>query len=286
MSEEEFGQEFDRVARAAMMALGQVREALSRRAAERDRQRQQAMQAAIREQEQRTARVRELVGRQDFWAKPSGERVANAATLGATLYATDKNAAAIYDTVRDQAYARYGVDVDELRSRFPESEDARRAALLHAIDDRLAALRNEQLARDERAAAADRRLEADAERQRADEAAENGRAGTQDAHAHDQAADALDHDATSYETNADGHAMDRDLHRSAAAPEDATANAADGGGTLGAPTTPAGRVRQQVGESYPQSAKQALAQSPRVRAPKPKKAKQQRAPQRTAGLSR
>lgn len=106
MSDEEVGQEFDRVMRAAMMALGQVREAMSRRVADRDRQAQQQSAAALREQEQRTAQLRQIVGRQEFWDNATGERVANAATYGATLYNTDRNAATIYDTVRDQAHAR------------------------------------------------------------------------------------------------------------------------------------------------------------------------------------
>lgn len=300
MSEEEFGQEFDRVIRAAMMALGQIREAQSRRAAARDREQMAATQAAVREQEQRTAQLRQIVGRQDFWDNATGARVANAATVGATLYNTDKNAAAVYDTVRDQSFKRFGVDVDELRSRFPDSEDARRSALTHAIDDRLAELRDEQLARDERAAAAERQQDATAERDLGDTAAQAGPAGAVDAAAHDAAADELEHDADDHEVAADGHEEARDRHHADANTEQAsaashrtdgdpsTSTAAVEGASSRTPATPAGEARQQLGTSYPQTAKQALAKSSRKRPPKGKSqaSKQQPTRPRSSGLSR
>jgi hypothetical protein len=138
MSEEEdlVGTDIDRAIRAAMMSAGQVAE------------------AAVREQAQVTRSVLDQVGREAFWATANGERVANAATYGATLSSVDPGARDVYEIVREQAHARYGIDVDTLRAQFPDSEDKRRDALMHAVDDYLAASREEAAAQADRAAAA------------------------------------------------------------------------------------------------------------------------------------
>ncbi len=295
MSEEEVGQEFDRVARAAMMALGQVREAMSRRAAERDRQAQVQSAAAIREQEQRTAQLRQIVGRQDFWDNATGERVANAATYGATLYNVDRNAATIYDTVRDQAHARFGINVDEIRAQHPDSEEARRDALMHAVDDRLAAMRDDALGRDDRAAAADLQDEARAQREQgADDEREAGEA-TPESERHERSADRLDSEADVDLANEYGHEQDHDRHLNDAGVDDAAAAretssmpepVAEHEAPRAPATTAAGHAREALDSSYPQSAKRALASSARGRAPKAKSAKQQQARERTSGLSR
>lgn len=156
MSEEEdlVGTDIDRAIRAAMMSAGQVAEAVKRAGQERDRGLAERAQAAVREQAQVTRSVRDQVGREAFWATANGERVANAATYGATLSSVDPGARDVYEIVREQAHARYGIDVDSLRAQFPDSEDKRRDALVHAVDDYLAASREEAAAQADRAAAA------------------------------------------------------------------------------------------------------------------------------------
>jgi hypothetical protein len=156
MSEEEdlVGTDIDRAIRAAMMSAGQVAEAVKRAGQERDRNLAERAQAAVREQAQVTRSVHDQVGREAFWATANGERVANAATYGATLSSVDPGARDVYEIVREQAHARYGIDVDSLRAQFPDSEDKRRDALMHAVDDYLAASREEAAAQADRAAAA------------------------------------------------------------------------------------------------------------------------------------
>lgn len=156
MSEEEdlVGTDIDRAIRAAMMSAGQVAEAVKRAGQERDRGLAERAQAAVREQAQVTRSVHDQVGREAFWATANGERVANAATYGATLSSVDPGARDVYEIVREQVHARYGIDVDSLRAQFPDSEDKRRDALMHAVDDYLAASREEAAAQADRAAAA------------------------------------------------------------------------------------------------------------------------------------
>jgi hypothetical protein len=156
MSEEEdlVGTDIDRAIRAAMMSAGQVAEAVKRAGQERGRNLAERAQAAVREQAQITRSVHDQVGREAFWATANGERVANAATYGATLSSVDPGARDVYEIVREQAHARYGIDVDSLRTQFPDSEDKRRDALMHAVDDYLAASREEAAAQADRAAAA------------------------------------------------------------------------------------------------------------------------------------
>jgi len=156
MSEEEdlVGTDIDRAIRAAMMSAGQVAEAVKRAGQERDRNLAERAQAAVREQAQVTRSVHDQVGREAFWATANGERVANAATYGATLSSVDPGARDVYEIVREQAHARYGIDVDSLRAQFPDSEDKRRDALMHAVDDYLAASREEAAAQADRASAA------------------------------------------------------------------------------------------------------------------------------------
>ena len=156
MSEEEdlVGTDIDRAIRAAMMSAGQVAEAVKRAGQERDRRQAQQAQAAVREQADITRNVHSQVGREAFWATADGERVANAASYGATLSSVDPGARDVYEIVREQAHQRYGIDVDSIRAQFPDSEDKRRDALMHAVDDYLAASREEAAAQADRAAAA------------------------------------------------------------------------------------------------------------------------------------
>jgi hypothetical protein len=157
MSEEEdlVGTDIDRAIRAAMMSAGQVAEAVKRVGQERDRGLAERAQAAVREQAQVTRSVLDQVGRDAFWAAANGERIANAATYGATLSNVDPGARDVYEIVREQAHQRYGIDVDSLRAQFPDSEDRRRDALMNAVDDYLAASREEKAAETDRARAAE-----------------------------------------------------------------------------------------------------------------------------------
>ena len=156
MSEEEdlVGTDIDRAIRAAMMSAGQVAEAVKRAGQERDRRQAEQAQAAVREQADITRNVHSQVGREAFWATADGERVANAASYGATLSSVDPGARDVYEIVREQTHQRYGIDVDSIRAQFPDSEDKRRDALMHAVDDYLAASREEAAAQADRAAAA------------------------------------------------------------------------------------------------------------------------------------
>lgn len=151
MDEEDvIGNEFDRVLRAAAMSAGQAAEAFRRRSQARDEAARADVLQKQRDQDSLTATIYERVQRDEFWRNANGERVANAATYGATLYNHDPKAREIYEIVRERTHAHFGINVDELRAAHPENEEARRNALLNAVDDRLAALRADREAADER----------------------------------------------------------------------------------------------------------------------------------------
>lgn len=160
MDEEDvIGNEFDRVLRAAAMGAGQAAEGLRRRAQARDEAARADVMQKQRDQASLTATIYERVQRDEFWRNANGERVANAATYGATLYNHYPKAREIYEIVRERTNSQFGLNVDELRAAHPENEEARRNALLNAVDDRLAALRADREAADDRSEAARERDE-------------------------------------------------------------------------------------------------------------------------------
>ncbi len=160
MDEEDvIGNEFDRVLRAAAMSAGQTAEAIRRRGQARDEAARADLLQKQREQSDLTSNIYDRVQRDEFWRNANGERVANAATYSATLYNHDPKAREIYEIVRDRTQDRFGINIDELRAAHPENEEARRNALLNAVDDRLAALRADQEAADDRSEAARERDE-------------------------------------------------------------------------------------------------------------------------------
>lgn len=290
MSEEEdlVGADIDRAIRAAMMGAGQVAEAVKRAGQERDRALAERAQAAVRDQAQVTRSVRDQVGRDTFWDTATGERIANAATYGATLSNVDPGARDIYEIVREQTHQRYGVDLDSLRAKFPDSEDRRRDALMHAVDDYLAASREEAAARADRAAAA-AALEREGDDAERAEVGDDGAATTPDAledaearqsaqeAAQDATADAAGHEGERDRLHAEGaaeesvahtHEQESRLTARAAAPREASAAIAGDPTASGARTSAAARVSKVAATSYPKGASQTLTESRRTAAPK------------------
>lgn len=266
--EDEVGQEFDRVLRSLMMGGGQMREQLARAQMSKDQQVRENALAQIRQREQETNRLHSMVSRESFWATANGERVANAATYGATLYNTDPNAAAVYDIVSEKVQQRYGINVHKLRAEHPVSEDERHAALLHAVDDRLAAARD-------RDAADQARARADSLEQQAAEARDESRPANEDEQALDDRAGQLDDRAEDERTAAATLDADADRAASHAAGDESSARTAE-----------RGTVHEQVSASYPKSANATLAQSRKVKQPKSRSKKSNTRPGRGSGLSR
>lgn len=279
--EDEVGQEFDRVLRSVMMGGGQVREQLARAAAAKDQRTREAAQEQLRDRERETARLKDMVSRDSFWASANGERVANAATYGATLYNTDPNAAAVYDIVREKAHERYGINVDQLRAGHREGEDARHNALLHAVDDRLAATRDREEA--ERALSYGRDLEQEADAVREDGKIEDAELSADDATAPATERRTSESDATTElderadEKHSEGEQLEADANRA-----DSRADTSER--TVRQNRTPS--AQERVSDSYPQTAKVSLAQSRKSGSRKTKAKKQTNTRPRTSELSR
>lgn len=290
--EDEVGQEFDRVIRSAVMAFGQLREGAARRSAAQSQEMRDAALVATRQQENVTSRLLRAVQTESFWNAADGERVANAATYGATLYNTDHNAAAVYDVVRDQVWQRYGLSVDALRAEYPENEVQRRNALAHAMDDRLAVAREEALAREDRGQAADLHQSADAEHELADDERSGGVA-TDESAAHEENASELEDASKAADGDAHLHEADRDHHAADAGKEQSVAAATPAPSpTVSAAavkaSAPAAKARQQASASYPTAPSVALAESRAGRQPKGRGAKgsPRKGPGRGSGLGR
>ena len=139
MSEEEIGQEVDRVIRAASMALGQLREHASRKQAERDAATRTQYDEQRRVLQQRMGELHEAVRSPDFWATANGERVANTVDVIVAAGPDVPHGQNMYDTVRGNLERRYGIDLDELRTTHAGDASGRRRALIDAVDDAVAA---------------------------------------------------------------------------------------------------------------------------------------------------
>ncbi|WIE74057.1 hypothetical protein [Curtobacterium sp. MCJR17_020] len=139
MSEEEIGQEVDRVIRAASMALGQLREHASRKQAERDAATRTQYDEQRRLLQQRMGELHEAVRSPDFWASANGERVANTVDVIVAAGPDVPHGQNMYDTVRGNLERRYGIDLDELRTTYAGDASGRRRALIDAVDDAVAA---------------------------------------------------------------------------------------------------------------------------------------------------
>ncbi|WIE70272.1 hypothetical protein [Curtobacterium sp. MCLR17_054] len=139
MSEEEIGQEVDRVIRAASMALGQLREHASRKQAERDAATRTQYDEQRRVLQQRMGELHEAVRGPDFWATANGERVANTVDVIVAAGPDVPHGQNMYDTVRGNLERRYGIDLDELRTTHAGDASGRRRALIDAVDDAVAA---------------------------------------------------------------------------------------------------------------------------------------------------
>lgn len=139
MSEEEIGQEFDRVIRAASMAFGQLREHASRKQAERDAATRTQHDEQRRLLQQRMGELHEAVRSPDFWASADGERVANTVDVIVAAGPDVPHGQNMYDTVRGNLERRYGIDLDELRATHAGDASGRRRALIDAVDDAVAA---------------------------------------------------------------------------------------------------------------------------------------------------
>ncbi|QUC01993.1 MULTISPECIES: hypothetical protein [Cellulosimicrobium] len=184
-SEDEFGQEVDRVVRSTMMAIGQVREQLARAQATRATARHQEVARVAGEHREQIAMVYDRVRREDFWRTAGHQDVAELATFTSTIAPHDARGREAHQVVREQVGARFGVDVDAVARAHPNPAD-RTNALWHALDDAAAAQREDAQARedfaeadelDERASdkAAQADPSADVDAQRADDTREDAR---------------------------------------------------------------------------------------------------------------
>lgn len=150
---------------------------------------------------------------------------------------------------------------------------------MNAVDDRLAALRDAALGQDDRAAAANLQEEARAQREQGAEDEREAGEPTAESEQHERTADARDSEADVELANEHGHEQDHDRRLNdagvddTAASRDTTELRVPAAAARPEPETAAGHVREQMDSSYPQTAKQALAASTKVRAPKAKSAK-------------
>ena len=184
-SEDEFGQEVDRVVRSTMMAIGQVREQLARAQATRATAQHQEVARVAGEHREQIAMVYDRVRREDFWRTATRQDIAELATFTSTIAPHDTRGREAHQVVREQVGARFGVDVDAVARAHPDTAD-RTNALWHALDDAAAAQREDAQARedfaeadelDERASdkAAQADPSADVDAQRADDTREDAR---------------------------------------------------------------------------------------------------------------
>lgn len=270
MSEEEIGQEFDRVVRAVMMALGQLKEHTSRKQAERDSATRVEREQQQRDVERHVNDLHEAVRSNDFWAVADGQRVANVVDVVTAAGPDVPHTQNMYDTVRSNLDRRYGIDLDDVLASNAHDPVARRRGLVDAVDDAIAARKQHDADRD--AGTSD------------DLDAQAATVNNPEQHAilvdgSEQAADAAsteaaDASAARADSTADAPAGGAAVNHAAATAQTATGADATVTHAPAAATRPlpagAAAVRDSVQVSYPLGARDSLASAARTGNVKPK----------------
>lgn len=154
MAEEEIIESADQAVRVAVSSAQQVASQVARAKLHRGEKEVAQAQTALAAQSDQTKQIRALVSTDEFWKNATPESVTNAAVYGAHLAPHDRDALAIYSTVREGAQKRWGVDVDAIYGQHGGDLDAAApvmrarlaAAMRDGIDDTLAARREDELA--------------------------------------------------------------------------------------------------------------------------------------------
>ena len=147
-SEDEIGQDVDRLIRSALMAAGQIREHAARNLQSNAWAQQQQMASAVAEHKEHTALVYDRVRREEFWQQASSEQVADLTTFTSAIAPHDARGREAHDVMREHLRSRYGVDLDAIAAAHADPAD-RRNALVHALDDHKATIREDADARAE-----------------------------------------------------------------------------------------------------------------------------------------
>lgn len=279
MSEEEIGQEVDRVIRAASMALGQLREHASRKQAERDAATRTQYDEQRRVLQQRMGELHEAVRSPDFWASANGERVANTVDVIVAAGPDVPHGQNMYDTVRGNLERRYRLDLDELRTAHAGDPSARRRALIDAVDDAVAA-RKQSADADagtaddldaEAAAVADPEKHADLV-DASEQALTSAAVESQDANALQAGADAtILAGQPAAATTAQTAPTAAQKAGGAPAPATAPASAATSASAVTPPLTATQQARATVDASYPMTVRESLASAAATGQVKPQK---------------
>jgi len=280
MSEEEIGQEVDRVIRAASMALGQLREHASRKQAERDAATRTQYDEQRRLLQQRMGELHEAVRSPDFWASANGERVANTVDVIVAAGPDAPHGQNMYDTVRGNLERRYGLDLDELRTAHAGDPSARRRALIDAVDDAVAA--RKQSADADAGTADDLDAEAagvtDPEKHAdlvdaSEQALTSAAVESQDANALEAGADATATAAITADQPAAAATAPTAAQAAGGAPTAATApvSAATGAPAVTRPLTATQQARATVDASYPMTVRESLTSAAATGQVKPQK---------------
>lgn len=146
--ESEMGQEFSRVLRIALGTSMQASETLARKRQEQQGLEQRAAQERARLSAQQQAEAHRQLGwklhdelRGRDLASMTTSQIADRMTVAAELAAQVPDASKAYMAGADRLRREFGVNVSEINQRFPDSAEQRRLALIHQLDDVLAAQR-------------------------------------------------------------------------------------------------------------------------------------------------
>ncbi|WP_159796684.1 hypothetical protein [Puerhibacterium puerhi] len=201
MIEDEIAQETDQLVRTAFMALGQLRERSARNQAARSAAQFQEVARQDAQVRENTRLVHERVQRDGFWRAASPAAIADVARYTAAVARHDVRGREADAIVAEQLHSRYGINLAAIRLAHPESEEARRQALVDALDDAMAVRRQDALAREDLAASAQLDERADDKEEVADPSAAADASEAQelrdDAREHHAEADRISADASS-----------------------------------------------------------------------------------------
>ncbi|WP_340289768.1 hypothetical protein [Aquipuribacter hungaricus] len=141
-AEDEIGQDVDRLVRSALMAAGQIREHAARHSQTGAWALQQQQSAAVAEHRETTRLVYDRVRREEFWNQATPAQVADLVTFTTAVAPHDALGREAHDVIREQLHARHGIDLATITAAHDDPAD-RRNALMHALDDRAAARRED-----------------------------------------------------------------------------------------------------------------------------------------------
>jgi hypothetical protein len=133
-NEDEIGQELDRFVRSTLMAVGQIQERAARQQSSRTMSEQRELSRIASDAREQTSLVYDRVRRTDYWDRATPTQIAEVESYASAVAPHDARGRETHLVIGEHLRGRYGVDLDAIHQTHPQDPDARRGALVDAVD--------------------------------------------------------------------------------------------------------------------------------------------------------